>query len=204
MAPVSQSRRTPAILQPVNAATAVLLVAAGVFAAGNWWSVASGSKALEYLTKPAVTALLAAAAITLDPRSSAAQPWFVAALVCSLAGDVFLMLPGDRFVPGLVAFLLAHLLYVVGFLVGGVTAAWVVVGVVVVLAALAPLGRVIERAARRTDPSVAGPVIVYIGVISCMVIAAYGPGLAAAIVGATLFAASDSLIAWNRFVGSTP
>ena len=29
-------------------------------------------------------------------------------------------------------------------------------------------------------------------------------GRAAAIVGASLFAASDALIAWNRFVGSTP
>jgi hypothetical protein len=37
-----------------------------------------------------------------------------------------------------------------------------------------------------------------------MVIAAYGSGRPAAIIGASLFAASDSLIAWNRFVGSTP
>jgi len=34
----------------------------------------------------------------------------LAGLVCSLAGDVFLMLPSDRFVAGLVSFLLAHLL----------------------------------------------------------------------------------------------
>src|SRR3954454_4551267 len=106
----------------MNATTVVLIVAAGVFAGLNWWSQATAWKALEYASKPTVTALLAAAAVTLDPRSSAAQPWFVAALLFSLAGDVFLMLPGDRFVPGLASFLLAHVLYAVGFLVGGVGA----------------------------------------------------------------------------------
>ena len=33
-----------------------------------------------------------------------------------LAGDVLLMLPGNLFVPGLAAFLAAHVLYIVGFL----------------------------------------------------------------------------------------
>ena len=32
-----------------------------------------------------------------------------------LAGDVFLMLPGDRFVPGLASFLVGQLLFAVGF-----------------------------------------------------------------------------------------
>jgi uncharacterized membrane protein YhhN len=38
--------------------------------------------------------------------------WLLAALVGSLAGDVFLLFPG-YFVPGLVAFLLAHVAYLV-------------------------------------------------------------------------------------------
>ncbi|HEY1739467.1 MAG TPA: lysoplasmalogenase [Acidimicrobiia bacterium] len=188
----------------MNPATVVLLVLAGGFAGLNWWSQAVGSLTLEYVSKPAVTALLAAAAVTLDPQSTAARPWFVAALLLSLAGDVLLMLPGDRFVAGLAAFLLAHVLYVVGFLVGGVHGGAVLVGVAVVFLALVPLARVIVRGARRTDPSVVGAVVVYIVVISCMVAAAFGSWRIAAIVGALLFAASDSLIAWNRFVGATP
>ena len=32
-----------------------------------------------------------------------------------MAGDIFLMLPRERFIAGLVAFLLAHVAYVVGF-----------------------------------------------------------------------------------------
>ena len=187
----------------MNTATVVLLVVAGGFAALNWWSQAIQSRALEYVSKPSVTALLAVAAVTLDPRSTAARPWFVAALVCSLAGDVFLMLPGDRFVPGLAAFLLGHVLYVVGFLVAGVHGPAMLAGAAVVVVLVVPLARVIVRGARRTDPAVVGAVLVYIAVISCMVIAAFGSWRVAAIVGAMLFAGSDSLIAWNRFVGET-
>ena len=44
------------------------------------------------------------------------RAWWVAAIVLSLLGDVFLMLPSDRFVFGLVSFLLAHLAYIGGFL----------------------------------------------------------------------------------------
>ena len=47
------------------------------------------------------------------------RAWFVAALVLSLAGDVFLMLPKDLFVFGLGAFLLGHLAYIVGLHVDG-------------------------------------------------------------------------------------
>ena len=56
-------------------------------------------------------------AVGLTPGSAggdAARPWFVAALALSLVGDVLLMLPRERFVGGLVAFLLAHLAYIVG------------------------------------------------------------------------------------------
>jgi uncharacterized membrane protein YhhN len=38
-----------------------------------------------------------------------------AGLAASLVGDVLLMLPGDRFVPGLLSFLVAHILYTFAF-----------------------------------------------------------------------------------------
>ena len=48
------------------------------------------------------------------------RAWFVAALVLSLVGDVFLMLPQDLFVFGLGSFLLGHIAYIVGMHVDGV------------------------------------------------------------------------------------
>jgi uncharacterized membrane protein YhhN len=42
--------------------------------------------------------------------------WFGLGLMFSLVGDVLLMLPGSRFfISGLVAFLLAHVAYIIGF-----------------------------------------------------------------------------------------
>jgi uncharacterized membrane protein YhhN len=68
-----------------------------------------------YLFKPLTTVLillLAALAPTLDSRYGVA---IVVGLGCSLVGDVFLMLPKDRFLPGLVSFLLAHIAYLAAF-----------------------------------------------------------------------------------------
>lgn len=184
----------------MNAATATLVVLAAVFAVGNWVSRVNGSRALEYATKPAVTALLALAALTVDARDDATRAWFFVALVLSLAGDVFLMLPKEQFVAGLASFLLAHVAYVIGFGVGGLHRGGLFVGGVVVVAVLLPLGRTIVRAARRTEPAVAGPVAIYVTVIAIMVMFAFGSQIAWAIAGAVLFAASDSMIAWDRFV----
>jgi uncharacterized membrane protein YhhN len=184
----------------VNAATAVVLALAGAFAIGNWISRVNGSSALEYATKPTVTALLAVAALTLDPYDGATRAWFVVALLLSLAGDVFLMLPQEQFVAGLASFLLAHVAYIVGFLVGGVHAGAAAIGAVLVLFTLGPLAAVIVLAARDREPDLAPAVAVYIVVIATMVVCAIGSTRGFAIAGAALFAASDATIAITRFV----
>ena len=99
----------------MTAAAWALLVVAAVLAVVDWIGVARGSRALEYVGKPGALAALVLVALTLDPADGSARTWFVVALVLSLAGDVFLMLPRDRFVEGLASFLLAHVAYVVGF-----------------------------------------------------------------------------------------
>jgi uncharacterized membrane protein YhhN len=55
---------------------------------------------------------------------------------------------------------------------------------------------------RRADLLV--PVVAYMLVISAMVSAVVATGVALAIAGAVLFFASDTLIAWNRFVRQRP
>ncbi len=177
---------------------AIALVAAAAF--GNWTAVASDNKGLEYICKPAVTLLLIALALVIDPSDPTARTWFVVALVFSLAGDVFLMLPKDLFVLGLAAFLVAHLAYIVGMLVDGVSVTRLLAGVVLVAIGILVLGTQIVRAAQAADPSLTIPVMAYIGVISAMVVAAVGTGEPLAIAGALLFYASDALIAWSRFV----
>jgi uncharacterized membrane protein YhhN len=185
----------------VNPAAGVALAVTIAFALGDWWAKLTHSRRLEYVCKPATMVALIFTALALDPAAGqdGRRAWFVAALVFSLAGDVFLMLPSDRFVPGLASFLVAHVCYVAGFWTdppGGVALA---VSVVVVLVAIGPVATVILRALRR-EPALRPPVAVYIAVIGAMVASALASANAVAAVGAISFASSDSLIAWDRFV----
>lgn len=182
-----------------------LLAVAAVAALANWWAVEVGDRRVEWVAKPATLALLVGVALALDPVDGAVRAWFVAALVLSLAGDVFLMLPNERFVAGLASFLLAHVAYIVGFVVGGGELAWALVGLVVVVAMVATVGRRIVGAVKASDePALAGPVQAYLVAISAMVVVAFASTNPVAVVGALLFYASDACIAWGRFVADLP
>ena len=72
-----------------------------------------------YLFKPLTMVLILLIAIQAgQPDASRYKYAIIAGLICSLAGDVFLMLPSDRFVDGLVSFLIAHLFYIAAFTAG--------------------------------------------------------------------------------------
>ena len=180
----------------MTSAAAFLFGMAAVFAVANWVAVARGWKGLEYVAKPGTTILLVGVAAMLIPEDETRRLWFLLALVLSLAGDVFLMLPRNLFVAGLASFLLGHVAYVAGF---GLGEAWPwILGVAMVAAAV---GTPILRAVlARGERELVGPVVAYMAVISVMVACAVGTGDPVAAVGAALFMLSDSLIAWNRFV----
>ena len=187
----------------MNATSWLLLAAAAVVAVANWWSRANDDKRLEYVTKPTVTLLVGLAAVALDPADDAMRAWFVAGFVLCLIGDVALMLPQDLFVVGLGAFLVAHALFVVGFLVAG-DLEWFALalgGLVVVVGALM-VGRAVVAGAARSASGLRLPVALYMAVISAMVVVAFGHGETWGVVGALAFYASDALIGFDRFVGS--
>ena len=100
---------------------AFFLGLAAAFAVAKWWAVWRRAKGLEYVAKPVTLLALIATAATLVPEDDVRQKWFLLALVLSLAGDVFLMLPRDLFVAGLASFLAAHVAYIAGF---GLGQAW--------------------------------------------------------------------------------
>ena len=180
----------------------VAFLAFAVAAVVDWIAVARTDRRLEHIAKPAALAALVVAAVVIDPSAAATDRrwWFVVALVFSLAGDVALMLDSDRFVIGLGAFLVAHLAYIGGFWVDPPTAGAVLVAVVATAVVMTPLARRIVTAVAAGEPALRAPVAAYIGVISLMVVSALASGNLLAAVGAVTFAASDTLIAWNRFV----
>ena len=183
----------------------ILLGVAAVLALLDWVAVARGLRRLEYVAKPGATLALALVAATLDPAYSDTRALFVLALLASLGGDVFLMLPGDRFVAGLGSFFIAQLLYTVGFALHGGSVADYAIGAAIVAVLVVPLCLRFVGALRRTGrDQLVVPVLAYMGAIATMAASALASGNAFAIFGALLFVASDSLIAETRFVGDRP
>ena len=127
-----------------------------------------------------------------------------AALVFSLAGDVFLMLPGDYFIPGLASFLVAHCFYIAMLRQGQ---AWFpnrkalvgLLGIGALMYAIVFNGL--------CDPILRVAVAAYVTVISLMTAQAIGRATVLddaaskwVAVGACVFMVSDSLIAIHKFV----
>jgi uncharacterized membrane protein YhhN len=177
-----------------------LLAAAAGAALVDWWAVwaeTPRARAVERIAKPAAPLALIGVALVTPTATPGIEPWLVLALIGSLAGDILLLPPG-RLVPGLVAFLVGHLAYVVAFAMLPGSPAWLLLGVVVALVVAASIGRTLVRAAARRGLQV--PVAAYLGVISLMAIAATRTGMLAACAGAWLFVSSDCLLGWAEFV----
>lgn len=130
------------------------------------------------------------------------------ALLFSLGGDVFLMLPGDYFIPGLASFLVAHVFYIALFRQG---AGWFVQRKA--LWGLLAFGALMYGVLWGSlgDPVLKGAVAAYVAVICLMAAQAWSrahvQGDAAArwvAVGACVFMLSDSLIAINKFLTPVP
>jgi alkenylglycerophosphocholine/alkenylglycerophosphoethanolamine hydrolase len=159
--------------------------------------------------------LAAGASVVLAPEEAFPHrlPLPAAALVLcgmalSLVGDV-LLLRERLFTAGLTVFLVAHLAYTAAFVLMALksarllgptsVAAGAVAGAAVVASAVVVVGRTILAGAERRGER--GPVAAYLAAISVMVVAAGASGHAWAAVGAGLFYASDTLLAWRRYVG---
>lgn len=169
---------------------AVSLAAAVIFVAGGAefsWS--------HFLAKLApVTALL----VWLAPPRGRYATLIFAGLLLSLAGDGFLALPGDWFMPGLLAFLTAHLCYVAAFL--GESRQLELLRAI-------PFLPWVGGAYLFLFPNLgamAVPVAVYCLVITMMMWRAAATGRLAAIAGAILFGLSDTTLALIRFHGGIP
>ena len=120
-------------------------------ATANWYSRTVDDRRLERVTKPLAMVLLAGVAVALDPADGEGgrRTWFVIAVLLSLAGDVFLMLPSDRFVAGLASFLLAHVAYIAGFLVDPPDSAAIGVAALVVIVVAPALAAPVVWSLRR-------------------------------------------------------
>ncbi|MCF7801186.1 MAG: lysoplasmalogenase [Candidatus Marinimicrobia bacterium] len=160
----------------------------------------------HYFLKPLTTIGIILLALNYGmPLDQLYSQLIVLGLLFSLAGDIFLMLPKDRFIPGLVSFLVAQILYAVAFIkfandYSALLAFPLIIYGFWMFYILKPgLGKMVT------------PVLIYMLCILVMVWAALnmwwdsGQTIAGyAAFGAVLFVISDSLLAWNRFGHSRP
>lgn len=194
----------------------ILLLSSVCFAVIDWYAVAVNRKRLEYVAKPAtLMALILWFAFRLPSPFPNLGLWLLIGLIFSLAGDVFLMLPGSHFIKGLVAFLLAHVAYIMAFNTGGPVLSMLalIIAAAIGLVALF-IVRPIVRSLRATGKdSLVIPLISYAVVLSLAfwstATTTLRPNwsfLASGLVtfGGGLFFVSDAANAWNRFVGPHP
>jgi uncharacterized membrane protein YhhN len=189
-------------LVPSTPLVVPILVAATLSAALHLRADFRGPPWQAWLFKPLTTVLLLLlAALAHSAHGARYQIAVVLGLACSLLGDVFLMLPKERFIPGLASFLVAHLAYLAAFAAGVPFGSGPLL-LVPLLAAAAVLLRVLWPGLAQLRI----PVLVYTVAILLMVWSAWersrafpsaGATLAAA--GALLFMVSDAVLALHRF-----
>jgi uncharacterized membrane protein YhhN len=184
------------IILTVLASVAMILT---ILAAYQKWRLT------HYLFKPLTILFIILIALEPNhPTSSFYRYAIIAGLLFSLAGDIFLMLPQDRFfMHGLIGFFIAHFFYVAAFtyesgldLPGWSMGPFLVYGILMMSVLWPHLGKL--RA----------PVLAYVLAILLMGWTATGrgiwteqPGSILAMLGALFFIASDSLLALDKFKG---
>ena len=153
-----------------------------------------------YIFKPLTTVLIILIPILGTEDISLLTGLILAGLIFSLLGDIFLMLPGDRFLEGLVAFLVAHLFYISGFLIDQRTPVFWPLLPMLILSGL--IGWYLYGGMGKMKI----PSFAYLGVISVMVWLAWSRWISGGqlehllgFCGASLFLFSDFILAINRF-----
>jgi len=187
-----------AVSMSVIILSACILISAGLAIRAD----AKGQQRLFRVLKPLTMVLIITTAIMArTPVPAAYKTLVLAGLLFSLAGDIALMFPEKWFTAGLVAFLVAHVFYILAFKPGpghalsaGMFIPFIIFGLLMF---------------RILSPSLGPmkfPVLVYIAAITAMAGLAAGrfidmggirPLLAFA--GAVLFLVSDSVLAYDRF-----
>lgn len=184
----------------VGLAVAAVTLAIAGYLLHNFW--------LIILFKPLATALIfALAASNVGKTKQAYALWISVGLLFSLAGDTFLILPDKFFLPGLAAFLLTHLSYLLAFTRDAKFPAHRVIWVVFLAIAAANI-----LALKPNLPTtLAIPVVLYALVLSTMTAQALGrfillrtSAAKLAAIGAVFFVFSDTLLGFDRFHTAIP
>ncbi len=150
---------------------------------------------LRIITKP--LPVISWALLIIPPKNKYSK-WILSGFVFSVAGDILLELPYDLFMYGLIAFLLAHINYIVAFTGRNKSPQIAALSILIIFAVI------ISFFILPGTGELKIPVLVYLSVILIMVWRAYAQQkydkyAVFAFWGSVLFLLSDTLIALNKF-----
>ncbi|USK34890.1 lysoplasmalogenase [Bacillus sp. F19] len=126
----------------------------------------------------------------------------VSGLLFSLAGDVFLMQPADRFLQGLSSFFIAHVLYTAAFISERDGASNPLIWSVLIVIALLFFRLLFKGVKEKGGIVMIAAVSLYITVITLMTGTSFFSGQVLIIAAALFFYLSDAVLAWDRFRSS--
>lgn len=121
----------------------------------------------------------------------------IIALIASLIGDIFLILPNDRFIPGLISFFVAHIIYIVAFINYSLQNLNLLLASIMLVLAIIFFYK-LKQSIASLDLILA--VGAYILVLTAMSFYAISTGVLFLMLGISFFILSDSFLAWNKFV----
>jgi uncharacterized membrane protein YhhN len=156
---------------------------------------------IYYIFKPTTTILILL--VALSAPTNRYKIAIVIGLLFALMGDIFLMVPSDQFIAGLVCFLITHISYTVGFLsdsrFGRPLRPFISLAIVAVF--------IYTGISHNIASALKIPVAIYAAALSLMTSQAiarnsqnHNKSSLLAMIGAVLFLISDTLLAYDRFV----
>lgn len=193
---------------PLTIALAFVLPLEWVAAEKRWTMV-------RVVTKP-LSLILLIGIFTINGGWIQPGYWFGAGLLFSLAGDVFLLLRSRFFIAGLFSFLVAHILYIIGFNFGALKLnRWGLVPLLLVIGfVFLAYPRIVGGVRRRLEHRRLWlPVLLYMVTITIMLFSALmtwfrdqwtSESALFVSLGALLFTISDTLLATGRFLRPVP
>jgi uncharacterized membrane protein YhhN len=157
----------------------------------------------SYILKPLTMSLIILIGIIQTAEvSSVYQYLIISGLVCALIGDIFLMLPFDRFLYGLSCFFVTHIFYILAFISDSSFPANYLLLIPSSIAGMIILKLLLPHTGTKTIP-----VIIYSIILVFLLWQAVGridesftPSSFLAFVGVIFFVFSDATLAFNRFV----
>jgi len=214
---ILQIRRSE-MAKPEILANNILFYIMVVVCVVDWIAAELKKEKLRWFTKTA-SILLIIGWFSFVGHWQGALLWFGLGLVFSMVGDILLLFPDKLFLFGMIAFLLAHVMYIIGFNIHqtlpiNANSLYILVGVVFL--AVLILGNLLKGMSSKPESrKMRLPVLVYGIAISLMLISTLlnlirpdwrvsdtsgQPAAILTVIGALFFYASDSMLAVRTFI----